>query len=288
MPEIDPSLGGVDYLRGLVRVPLRRGMAAAGGGIMLFVGSLSACGDSPDARAEGTQTGVTIESGTPDNADISPEAGDTTSVAATESSNSTPALTEAPLAETQVAPSPTSTAEATISAEPTTENQEKSAVFGALVGSATVAVVANCFGGDMERLYMTSHNSSSGGEFPASLQVSCDTASTVDARIIHDASQIEDTDNVLFIVSDLGLGSGIVPGSGFRPKLVNGDTTPNTRDYEVDVFNINPQSTECYAIGLTEEVHTDTRIISISLDTNNKVTGKTTVSCANFQPGTIH
>lgn len=264
MSEIDPFLDrvgqGADYLRGFMRTPLRRGMAVAGG-FALLAGSLSACGGSPD---------------------------ETTSAAATESSNSTPALTEAPLAETQVAPSPTSTAEATISAEPTTENQEKSAVFGALVGSATVAVVANCFGGDMERLYMTSFNSPSGSEFPASLQVSCDTASTVDARIIHDASQIEHTDQVLFIVSDLELGSGIVPGSGFGPKLVNGDTTPNTRDYAVDVFNINPQSTECYAIGLTEEVHTDTRIISMSLDTNNKVIGKTTVSCANFQPGTIH
>ena len=287
MPEIDPSLGGVDYLRGLVRVPLRRGMAAAGG-VMLFVGSLSACGDSPDARAEGTQTGVTIESETPDNGETSLETCETASAAATKAPSSTPEPAETPLIETPGPPSPTSPTEAAASATPTAESQEGSGGFGALVGSATVAVVANCFDGDMERLYMTSFNSPSGGEFPASLQVSCDTASTVDARIIHDASQIEDTDNVLFIVSDLGLGSGIVPGSGFGPKLVNGDTTPNTRDYAVDVFNINPQSTECYAIGLTEEVHTDTRIISISLDTNNKVTGKTTVSCANFQPGTIH
>lgn len=295
MPEIDPFLDqvrqGTDYLRGLVRVPLRRGMAVAGG-FALLAGSLSACGDSPDARAEGTQVGagVAIESESPDNTGASLGAGETTSAAATESPNSTPAPAETPLAETQVAPSPTSTAEATISAEPTTENQEESGGLYDLIEDSTVLVEVTCLDSKINTVKLDSYAGAASVEgFSANLWLECGGSGVAVARLVLDVDDISPTGGALFGISDPTLVGGVVAEDGFTLGSENlEDATPYNTRYELQEFNNLDERSQCWLIGLQDRLEGATARVSIeSLDNNNNSVGAQEVSCATVPPGVV-
>ena len=257
MPEVDPFLDQVrqraDYLRGL-RTPLRRGVAVVGG-VVLAIGSLSACGDSPDAQPEGTQVGagVAIESETPDNADISPEAGDATSAAATESPDSTPAPAETPLIETQGSPSPTSTTEATALTEQDVIDENKRIYYDSYITNATIAVSAYCSDSVAERVILKDYTQVGGGSNSSELQVYCRDGGVAGAGLIRNAAEISADDDIIFIVTDRSQDKNVVLDSSFRLGADTGDSS--LVNYVVEGFGVNPETSMCAVLVLNPEAY---------------------------------
>lgn len=254
MSEIDPFLDrvgqGADYLRGFMRTPLRRGMAVAGG-FALLVGSLSACGGSPDAQPEGTQVGagVAIESETPDNADISPEAGDATSAAATESPDPTPAPTESPLLEVEAAPSSTPPA----SLAPETPDiigyeidEGKMVLYADTIDYSSFAYSIFCSGTDVVRVVSVEDSRSEQSTGVGELQVVCD-GGEARAQLVDGVEDIVGAD-LLVSFTDESQGAQVLDEANFIP----GDDTkiPHLKYYEINGYNFNTQTSYCTAYEL--------------------------------------
>lgn len=254
MSEIDPFLDrvgqGADYLRGFMRTPLRRGMAVAGG-FVLLAGSLSACGGSPDARAEGTQAGVTIESETPDNADISPEAGDATGFS---TSATAPDVDPAPTAselmgETlEPAPSPVEVVPQGPTTSPGSGSEIPNRQYLELaINNSTGSFVVSCVGSEFVRANSQERSRSEVDARPGDFEVLCGDGGDAEMRLVRDVDEVVGS-NILIILTD----SSQAPNA-LNPEDIGPDKTdiPNTAYHEIANYRFGLLSS-CMAFELKE------------------------------------
>lgn len=267
MSEVDPFLNqvrqGADYLRGL-RTPLRRGVAVAGG-VVLAIGSLSACGDSPDARAEGTQVGagVAIESESPDNTGASLGAGETTSAAATESPNSTPAPAETPRTE------------ATFGAtgDPVGSGAEvfSEGVWGRydeLIKEQKLVIGVGCSGATITRVTIDDFSELDTSR-EAEIQVVCGAGGKPVAGLVYGASDITPQNDILFMYNDQDQGRPVVGEFGLSGPEIS--YVREVDEFKIREFEVSA-SGSCTAVILNPESYTRESVSYVEIknpDSNN-------------------
>ena len=276
MSEVDPFLNqvrqGADYLRGL-RTPLRRGMAVAGG-FALLAGSLSACGDSPHARAEGAQT----ETG------VSAEASGPAGTGSPESSDQALAPTESPSADAGATLDPSTSTEATPFSEIATTSQENSSSLDKKIKQATVGFVISCSDGGEPDVNIKNYQTPDLGKFPMAISVTCGTPESAKARIITGEEQILPEDDQLLLLFDGTQGASGVSESNLSEHARSSDGT--TVAFWVDGFSVNSQASSCLAVGLSGSINNGGPVISsILIDESNKATGTVGTTCGIYQPG---